>query len=74
MSTILSSVLTVILSSQQGLSQHIISNNKTLNGYITEIKNNQNITIPSQITPTTSSNNLDSNTPINTSVNNTASS
>ena len=33
-SAILSSVLTVILSSQQGLSQHIISNNKTLNGYL----------------------------------------
>ena len=72
-STILSSVLTVILSSQQGLSQHIISSNKTLNQYVTELKNNQNITIPSQITPTSSSNNLISNTPINTPINNATS-
>ena len=73
-STILSSVLTVILSSQQGLSQHTISNNKTLNQYVTELKNNQNIVVStSPITPTSSSNNLIS-TPINTPINNTTSS
>ena len=68
-STILSSILTVILSSQQGLSQHIISNNKTLNQYVTELKNNQNIVVSttSPITPTSSSNNLIS-TPINTPI------
>ena len=62
---ILSAVLTVIISSQQGLTNIINNNNKTLNQYVTELKNNQNIivhtTLP--ITPTNSSNNLNSNTP-----------
>ena len=72
---ILSAVLTVIISSQQGLTNIINNNNKTLNQYITELKNNQNIVITSTnpITPTGSSNNL-INTPINTPIDNTTSS
>ena len=48
----------------------IINNNKTLNQYVTELKNNQNIVVTSTnpITPTWSSNNL-INTPINTPIN-----
>ena len=48
------------------------NNNKTLNQYI-RIENNQNITIPSQHTPTNSSNNLYI-TQINTPINNTTTS
>ena len=72
---ILSAVLTVIISSQQGLTNMINNNNKTLNQYITELKNNQNIVIQttSPITPSTSTNNL-LNTPINTPINNSTSS
>ena len=72
---ILSAVLTVIISSQQGLSNMINNNNKPLNQYITELKNNQNIVISTTtpITPTISSNNLIS-TRINTPINNTTSS
>ena len=64
---ILSSILTIIISSQQGLTNMINNNNKTLNQYVTELKNNQNIVVTSTnpITPTGSSNNL-INTPINT--------
>ena len=64
---ILSAVLTVIISSHQGLTNMIQSNNKTLNQYVTELKNNQNIVI-STTTPSTSTNDL-SNTPINTPIN-----
>ena len=66
-SGILSSTLTIIISSQQGLTNMINNNNKTLNQYVTELKNNQNIVVTSTnpITPTGSSNNL-INTPINT--------
>ena len=65
---ILSAVLTVIVSSQQGLTNMINNNNKTLNQYVTELKNNQNIIVQTTlpITPTNSSNNLNSDTPINT--------
>ena len=72
---ILSAVLTVIISSQRGLTNTINNNNKTLNQYITELKNNQNIVISTTtpITPTISSNNL-INTPINTPINNSDSS
>jgi len=44
-SGISSGTLTIVLSSQQSLSQQIISNNATLNKYITELKNGQNITV-----------------------------
>ena len=73
---ILSAVLTVIISSQQGLTNMINNNNKTLNQYVTELKNNQNIIVQTTlpITPTNSSNNLNSNTPVNTPINNTTSS
>ena len=73
---ILSAVLTVIISSQQGLTNMIQSNNKTLNHYVTELKNNQNIIVQTTlpITPTNSRNNLNSNTPINTLISNTTSS
>ena len=66
---ILSAVLTVIISFQQGLTNMINNNNKTLNQYITELKNNQNIVVQTTtpITPTSSSNNLIS-TPINTPI------
>ena len=37
---ILSAVLTVIISSQQGLTNRINNNNKTLNQYVTELKGN----------------------------------
>ena len=69
---ILSAVLTVIISCQQGLTNMIKNNNKTLNQYVTELKHNQNIVVTSTnpITPTGSSNNL-INTPINTPINNT---
>ena len=55
---ILYTVITVIISSQQGLTNIINNNNKTLNQYITELKNNQNIVVTSTnpITPTGSSN------------------
>ena len=71
----MSAVLTVIISSQQGLTNMINNNNKTLNQYITELKNNQNIVVTSTnpITPTGSSNKL-INTPTNTPINNTTSS
>ena len=67
---ILSSILTVIISSHQGLTNMIQSNNKTLNQYVTELKNNRNIVVTSTnpIPPTCSSNNL-INTPINTPIN-----
>ena len=42
---VLSAILMVIISSQQGLTNMIQSNNKTLNQYVTELKNNQNIVI-----------------------------
>ena len=66
-SGILSSILTIIISSQQGLTNMINNNNKTLNQYVTELKNNQKtvVTSTNPITPTGSSNNL-INTPINT--------
>ena len=64
---ILSAVLTVIISSQQGLTNMINNNNKTLNQYITELKNNQNIVVTSTLPPTNSNNDL---TPINTPINN----
>ena len=66
-SGILSSILTIIISSQQGLTNMINNSNKTLNQYVTELKNNQNIVVTSTnpITPAGSSNNL-INTPINT--------
>ena len=49
----------------------IQSNNKTLNQYVTELKNNQNIVVQttSPITLTSSSNNL-IDTPINNTINN----
>ena len=64
---ILPAVLTVIIGCQQGLTNTNNSNNGTLNQYMTELKNNQNIVVTSTnpITPTGSSNNL-INTPINT--------
>ena len=65
---VLSAVLTVIISSQQGLTNMIQSNNKTLYGCITELKNNQSIVVQT----TSSSENL--STPINTPINNTTSS
>ena len=73
---ILSAVLAVIIGSQQGLPNTINNNNETLNQYTTELKNNQNIVIStiSPITPTISSNSLNSNTPMNTPINNTNSS
>ena len=66
---ILSSILTIIISSQLGLTNMNNNNNKTLNQYVTELKNNQNIVVTSTnpITPTGSSNNL-INTPINTPI------
>ena len=56
---IMSAVLTVIISSQQGLTNMIQNNNKTLNQYVTELKNNQNIVVQTttHITPRTSTNN-----------------
>ena len=44
-SGISSGTLTIVLSSQQNLSQQIISNNATLNKYTAELKNGQNITV-----------------------------
>ena len=66
------SAVTVIICSQQGLTNMINNNNKILNQYMTELKNNQNIVVTSTnpITPTCSSNNL-IYTPINTPINNT---
>ena len=68
----MSAVLTVIISSQQGLTNTNNNNNRTLNQYIAELKNNQNIVVTptNPITPAGSSNNL-INTPINTTINNT---
>ena len=68
---ILPAVLTVVVRSQQGLTNMINNNNKTLNQYVAELKNNQNIVVQttSPITPTSSSNNF-----INTTINNTTSS
>ena len=69
---ILSAVLTVIISSQQGLTNMIHNNNKTLNQYVTELNYNQNIVVQTA-SPSTSTNNL-LNTPIYTPINNTTSS
>ena len=66
---ILSAVLTILISSQQGLTNMIKNNNKTLDQLLTELKNKQNIVVTST-THTGSGNNL-INTPINTPINNT---
>ena len=57
---VLSSVITVIISFQQGLTNMLQSNNKTLNQNVTELKNNQNIVVQTTtaITPTSGTNNL----------------